>query len=84
MHANLAPEDSQFILSSIASGKYRDEREALSEAVRLLKRRDELRALLEVGERQLDAGLGMPAEEVFDRLERRASELDQQIGRSGE
>jgi putative addiction module CopG family antidote len=76
MNAHLAPEESQFLMMAVASGKYRDESEALTEAVRLLKQRDELRALLEVGERELDAGLGMPAKEVFDRLERRAAELD--------
>jgi antitoxin ParD1/3/4 len=78
MQANLPSEQLEFLQAAIASGRYRDETEALSEAVWLLKRRDELRAILEVGERELDAGLGAPAEEVFDRLEQRARELDRQ------
>jgi antitoxin ParD1/3/4 len=73
---NLSPEHSQYIVAAIASGKYQSEAEALNQAVHLLQRRDELRAMLEVAEKQIDAGLGIPAEEVFDRLEQRAMELD--------
>lgn len=73
---NLSPEHAQYIAAAIASGRYQSEAEALNQAVRLLQRRDELRAMLEVAEKQIDAGLGIPAEEVFDRLEQRAKELD--------
>jgi Arc/MetJ-type ribon-helix-helix transcriptional regulator len=73
---NLSPEHSQYIVAAIASGRYQSEAEALNQAVHLLQRRDELRAMLEVAEQQIDAGLGIPAEEVFDRLEQRAMELD--------
>jgi hypothetical protein len=45
-------------------------------AVWLLQRRDQLRAILEVGEKQLDAGKGIPAEEFFDWLETRAADAD--------
>ena len=84
MHANLAAEQSQFLQAAIASGKYRDETEALNEAVFLLQRRDELRSILEVGQKELEAGLGIPAEEAFDWLEQRAAELDRLAGESQE
>jgi hypothetical protein len=41
-----------------------------------MNRRAELCAMLEIGEKELDAGLGIAAEEVFRRLEQRAAELD--------
>lgn len=64
----------------IASGAFRNEGEALTEAVKLLQRRESLRAMLAQGERELDAGLGLPAEEVFARLEQRAATLDNAAG----
>jgi Arc/MetJ-type ribon-helix-helix transcriptional regulator len=80
MQAHLAPAETEFVLAAIASGKYRDESEALNEAVRLLRRRDELLAVLDVGAAELDAGMGIPAEEAFDRLERVAADLDRGAG----
>jgi len=80
MQADLSPESSQFLVSAVASGKYRDESDALNEAVRLLQRRDELRSILDVGLSQLDAGMGIPAEKAFQRLEQRAADLDRQAG----
>ena len=75
---NLSPEHSQYIASAIASGRYQSEAEALNQAVHLLQRRDELRGMLEVAEKQIEDGLCKPAEEVFDRLEKRALELMRQ------
>lgn len=56
-----------------------------NDAIRKQALREELLAILEVGERQLDAGLGIPAEEFFERLMERAAELDRQAwdGASG-
>lgn len=84
MQTNLPTDQLQFIQAAVASGRYRDETEALSEAVYLLKRRDQLRRILEVGENELDAGEGIPAEEFFDWLEKRAEELDRQAGEPGQ
>jgi Arc/MetJ-type ribon-helix-helix transcriptional regulator len=80
MQVDLSPEASQFLSAVVASGKYRDENDALTEAVELLRRRDELKSLLEVGEKELDANLGVPAEVAFERLEKKAAELDRQAG----
>jgi putative addiction module CopG family antidote len=77
---SLSPEHSQYVAAAIASGKYQSEAEALNQAVRLLQRRDHLRAMLETAERQADAGLCKPAEEVFDRVEQQALELLRQRG----
>lgn len=55
------------------------------DAIRKQARREELLAMLEIGEKELDAGLGIPAEEVFEQLMERAVELDRQArdGTSG-
>jgi putative addiction module CopG family antidote len=80
MDLALAPEQAEFLAAVVASGRYRSEREALNEAVRLLQRRDELRLQLEQAEKELDAGLGIPAEEVFAKLEKHAAEVDSRGG----
>lgn len=66
---NLAPEQSQYIVAAIASGKYQNEAEALNEAVWLLKRRDQLEQSLDAASAEFTAGLGIPEEDVFSHLE---------------
>ena len=80
---NLSPEHSQYIVAAIASGRYQSEAEALKPAhVGLLRHADSCKhaecggrlpcsSMLEIAERQAEAGLCKPAEEVFDRLEQR-------------
>jgi Arc/MetJ-type ribon-helix-helix transcriptional regulator len=80
MLTDSAAPQAEFLHSVVASGRYRSEVEALNEAIRLLQRRDELRAQLEQGEKELDAGMAIPAEQVFDSLESRARQLDQEYG----
>jgi putative addiction module CopG family antidote len=76
MHAELAAPQAEFLQAVVSSGRYRSEADALNEAVRLLQRRDELRAMLEQGEKELDAGESVPADEVFAALQARAQQLD--------
>lgn len=56
----------------VSAGRYGSKSEVLREGVRLVQEREkrfaELRAKLEVGVKELDAGLGIPAEDVFDAL----------------
>ena len=76
MASDLSPENAQYIQAAIENGFYRDERQALDEAVALLKTRDALRSDVNAGIVQADQGQLLPSEEVFERLERRATEIE--------
>jgi predicted transcriptional regulator len=76
MASDLSPENAQYIQAAIKSGVYRDERQALDEAVALLKTRDALRSDVNAGIAQADQGQFVPAEAVFERLEKRAREIE--------
>jgi antitoxin ParD1/3/4 len=60
----------------ISRGSYRDEGELVVEGLRLLKSREELRADVDAGIAQLDAGDGLDGAEVFARLEERARQIN--------
>jgi predicted transcriptional regulator len=76
MASDLSPENAQYIQAAIKSGVYRDERQALDEAIALLKTRDALRSDVNAGIAQADQGQFVPAEAVFERLEKRAREIE--------
>jgi antitoxin ParD1/3/4 len=76
MASDLSPENAQYIQAAIESGAYRDERQALDEAVALLKTRDALRNDVNAGIAQADQGQLLPAEAIFERLEKRAREIE--------
>ena len=76
MNINLPAEATQFIEGLVASGEYQSAEEAVAESVRLLMGRQQLRADIQKGFDQLDAGLGVPAEEVYARAEQRISEIE--------
>ena len=76
MANDLSPENAQYLQAAIESGIYRDERQALDEAVALLKTRDALRSDVNAGIAQADQGHVVPAEAVFERLEKRAREME--------
>ena len=76
MSNDLSPENAQYIQAAIESGIYQDQRQALDQAVALLKTRDALRVDVNAGIAQADQHQLLPAEMVFDRLEKRAREIE--------
>jgi putative addiction module CopG family antidote len=56
MLTNLSPEIAQLVAQEVASGRYRNEEEVLTEAVQLLSQRNALREQIAAGSRQLTAG----------------------------
>jgi len=73
------PDLEQFVTDELARGSYTSEDELIAEAVRLLKKRDELRADIAQGLEELDRGERLDADEVFAELRQRAAELDNQV-----
>lgn len=75
-NAELTPDNSKFIESLIVSGKATSIGQALNMAVELLKRKVDISEAVQLGIRQADQGDVVPAEVLFDRLERRAAEIE--------
>ena len=69
----------QAVTALVASGRYNSKSEVLREGVRLVQEREarlaQLEAKLKVGMDQIEAGLGIPADEVFDRLLARYADM---------
>jgi hypothetical protein len=72
----LTPDNSKFIESLIVTGKATSMGQALNMAVDLLKRKVEITEAVQLGIRQADQGDLIAAESVFERVERRAAEIE--------
>jgi antitoxin ParD1/3/4 len=82
MSIELSPENSRYISDLVSRGAFANEAQALDEAVLLLKRRESLRADVQLGIDQADRGELIPADEVFSRLEERADQIENAAGGS--
>jgi antitoxin ParD1/3/4 len=71
---DLAP----FVQRLVAERRFLSEGDVVAEALRLLQAREELRQQVRLGFNQLDAGLGVPAEEAYARAEQRIEEIEAQ------
>jgi antitoxin ParD1/3/4 len=70
----------RFIKKQIESGRYTNASEVVREALRLMEEREELRAAQLTSLRAqlqegIDSGPGIPADEIFDRLESKYKNL---------
>jgi putative addiction module CopG family antidote len=75
MNSRLPADLEQFLQAKVRSGRFTSSDEAISEAVRLLRQREEAeeaRVLegIQRGLEEMRAGLGRPAEEVFADIRR--------------
>ena len=71
----LTPDNAKFIESLIDSGKSSSMGQALNMAVDLLKRKVEISDAVQLGTEQADRGELLTGNEVFDRIEKRAAQL---------
>lgn len=73
--ADLGEKLEAVVTDLVANGRYNSKSEVLREGVRLVQEREarlaELQKMLQQGIDELDAGLGIPAEEVFAELRAR-------------
>ena len=67
-----------FVQRMIAERRFLSESDVLAEGLRLLQAREALRQEVRLGFEQLEAGLGVPAEQVYARAEERINEIESQ------
>lgn len=72
----LTPDNSKFIESLVVTGKATSMGQALNMAVDLLKRKVEIAEAVQLGIKQADQGDLISADSVFERVERRAAEIE--------
>ena len=75
MQIELPQDAALFVEQLVASGEYPSSNAAIAEGVRLLMGRQTLRAEIQTGIDQLDAGQGIDGETVFAALRERARKL---------
>ncbi len=80
MVVHLTSDVLQFVEGLVASGEYKSADEAVAAGVRLLMSRQQLRADIQKGIDELDAGLGIDGEEVFTELRSRAKAAIERVG----
>ncbi|MEX0979084.1 MAG: hypothetical protein WDZ48_09545 [Pirellulales bacterium] len=56
MAASISPDNERFLEKAVADGRFTDRGEALDEAIRLLRRREELHRAVEAGVDELNDG----------------------------
>jgi antitoxin ParD1/3/4 len=65
-----------FVQQTVAEKRFLNEGDVLADGLRLLQARETLRDEVRKGFEQLDAGLGLPAEQVYARVEQRIHEIE--------
>lgn len=77
-----------FVKAQVAQGRYASASEVIRDGLRVLEEREQIRAMkLEALradiQRGADSGPGIPAEEVFDRLQAKYLKMAQDQGQAG-
>ena len=72
MNVQLTPDAMQFVEGLVASGQFDSAEAAVAAGVQLLKSQQQLRAEIQKGIDELDAGQGIDGEVVFAELRERA------------
>ena len=78
MTAEIPVDLAPFVQRLVAERRFMTESDVVAEGLRLLQARESLRQEVRLGFEQLDAGLGIPAEQVYARAEQRIREIEQQ------
>ncbi|MGB6042490.1 MAG: hypothetical protein WBF93_04955 [Pirellulales bacterium] len=65
-----------FVQRMVSERRFLSESDVLAEGLRMLQARETLREEVAKGFAQLDAGLGIPAEQVYARADERIAEIE--------
>ncbi len=91
LNVSLTPKLSEFVATTVASGRYLSASEVVREGLRLLEEREllrqsgieEARKKIAAGLASLDRGEGIPGEQVFAEIEARISRLEEEKASEG-
>ena len=75
MNVQLSPDAVQFVEGLVASGQFKSAEEVVAAGVQLLKSQQQLRAEIQKGNDDADAGRVFDGEEVFAELREKARNL---------
>ena len=78
MIVQLTADTTQFVEGLVASGQYSSADEVVADELRLLMSRQQLRAEMQIGIDELDAGMGIDGAQVFAELRKHAQKLIRQ------
>lgn len=78
MNVELPSDVSDFVRNLVVTGRFATEQDATAEAFRLLKSREQLRADVAEGFRQLDEGEWTDGETLFEELHREIDSIEEQ------
>jgi antitoxin ParD1/3/4 len=78
MTAEIPADFAFFVQRMVAERRFLTTNDVLAEGLRLLQARETLRQEVRSGFEQLDAGLGIPAEDVYRRAEEKIQEIARQ------
>ncbi len=67
-----------FVQRMVAGRRYLSEQEVVAEGLRMLEARETLREEVAKGFASLDAGKGVPADQVYSRAEKRIAEIERE------
>lgn len=71
------PQDMEPFVQRMVSGRrFLSEQDVVTEGLRMLQARETLRDEVAIGFASLDAGKGVPAEQVYARAEKRIAEIE--------
>lgn len=76
MNTEIPSDFAPFVQRMLAERRFLTETDVLAEGLRLLQARETLRQEVRLGFEQLDAGLGVPAEDVYRRADRRMHDFE--------
>lgn len=79
MNINLPSDAMEFLMGLVASGEYNSADDAVVDGVRLLMSRKRLRADIQKGVDELNAGQGIDGQSVFSELRERAKVISQDV-----